>query len=471
LGNLVGRVEYLPTPTGLVTHFRLIKPGALHRANGGILVLDARALLLEPFSWPALKRALQRRQIVIEDAGRFTGMAATVSLDPDPIPLDVKIVLYGDRALYFALAQGDPDFASHFKLLADFDDDIDRTTDGEAMLARMIADLARADGLLPLDQGAAARMIEQAARLADDQGKLSLLTERMRDFLAEADFGARAANRTAISRDDIHRAIERHRLRGDRIRARGQEMILNDVALVATSGAVVGQINGLSVTGFADIAFGRPARITCRVRPGAGRILDIEREVELGGPLHSKGVLILTGFLGGRFAQAKPLSLAASLVFEQSYGGVDGDSASSTELYALLSALAELPLRQDTAVTGSVNQHGVVQAIGGVNEKIEGFFDICASRGLTGSQGVMIPLANTRHLMLREDVVAACAAGRFAIWPIETIDQGIALLTGQPAGERGADGLYPENSVNRRVEDRLAAFAAIRQAREAEERR
>lgn len=462
LGNLVGRIEYLQMQGALVTNFRLIKPGALHRANGGIILLDARALLIEPFSWAALKRALSRDQITIEDAGRFMGLATTVSLEPDPIPLDVKVVLYGDRMLYFMLAQLDPDVGTYFKLLADFDDDIDRSAENEAMLARMVADIARRDRLHPLHRDAVARVIEQAARLADDSGKLTLLSERMRDIVTEADHWTRMAGREVIARSDVDRAIEQHRRRGDRIEMRGREMILNDIALVATSGAAVGQINGLSVMSLAGNAFGRPSRITCRVRGGSGKIVDIEREVELGGPLHSKGVLILSGFLAGRYALESPMSLYASLVFEQSYGGVDGDSASSAELYALLSALSEVPLRQDLAVTGSVNQHGVVQAIGGVNEKIEGFFDICAQRGLTGGQGVMIPASNVRHLMLRADVVRACAEGRFAIYPIETIDQGITLLTGRVAGERGADGTYPAGSINRAVEDRLKHFADLR---------
>jgi len=462
LGNLVGRIEYLQMQGALVTNFRLIKAGALHRANGGTLLLDARALLTEPFSWAALKRALFREQITIEDAGRFMGLATTVSLEPDPIPLDVKVVIYGDRTLYYMLAQFDPDIGTHFKLLADFDDDIDRSPDNEAMLARMVADIARRDRLHPLHRDAVARVIEQAARLADDSAKLTLLSEHVRDIVTEADHWARMAGRSVVSRDDIDKAIAQHRRRGDRIERRGREMILNDIALVSTSGEAVGQINGLSVLSLPSGAFGRPSRITCRVRGGSGKIVDIEREVELGGPLHSKGVLILTGFLAGRYALESAMSLYASLVFEQSYGGVDGDSASSAELYALLSALSGVPLRQDLAVTGSVNQLGVVQAIGGVNEKVEGFFDVCAERGLTGTQGVMIPLSNVRHLMLRADVVQACAAGRFAIWPIETIDQGIALLTGRVAGDRAADGLYPDGSINRLVEDRLRHFADLR---------
>ncbi len=462
LANLIGRIEYLQMQGALVTNFRLIKAGALHRANGGAILLDARALLTEPFSWSALKRALARQEITIEDAGRFMGMTTTVSLEPDPIPLDVKVVIYGDRALYYMFAQADPDVATHFKVLADFDDDLERSVESEAMLARIIAGVVTREKLRPLDQSAVARVIEQAARLADDSGKLTLQVEQVRDLVTEADHLAHQSRRDTIGRQDIDSAITARVRRHSRIREHGQEMILRDVALIDTTGSAVGQINGLSVMSLGGYAFGRPARITCRVRPGGGKIVDIEREVELGGPLHSKGVLILSGFLAGRYALDAPMSVYASLVFEQSYGGVDGDSASSAELYTLLSALADVPLRQDVAVTGSVNQHGQVQAIGGVNEKIEGFFDICAGRGLTGTQGVMIPSANVRHLMLRADVVEACAEGRFHVWPVASIDQGIAHLTGRPAGVRGADGTYPDGSINQAVEARLRTFSELR---------
>lgn len=462
LGNLVGRIEYLSQQGTLVTNFRLIKAGSLHRANGGAILIDARSLLSEPFSWPALKRALTRGEILIEDAGRFLGLAMTVTLEPDAIPLAVKVVLFGERMLYYVLAALDPDFSGLFKILADFDDDTPRSAASEAAMARLIGGIAAKAGLHPLERAAVARVIEHAARLADDAAKLTLLVERVRDVIAEADYHARAAGRAVVRREDVEKAIGQQIRRAARIEDRSREMVLRDIALVDTAGSRIGQVNGLSVITLGAHAFGRPSRITCRVRPGAGKIVDIEREVELGGPLHSKGVLILSGFLAGRYALDQPMSLYASLVFEQSYGGVDGDSASSTELYALLSALAELPLRQDLAVTGSVNQLGIVQAIGGVNEKIEGFFDICAARGLSGTQGVLIPAANVQHLMLREDVVAAAASGRFAIYPIATIDEGMALLSGRPAGERGANGAWPEGSVNRLVEDRLRHFAEIR---------
>jgi len=464
LGNLLGSIEYVSQHGVLVTNFRLIKAGAIHRANCGFLLLDARSLLTEPFSWMALKRTLRQREIRIEDLGRFIGLTSTVSLEPDPIPLNIKVVLFGDRLLYYLLAALDPDVAEHFKVLADFDDDVDRTAESEVAHARLIAALVQRRNVKPVDRDGTALLIEHAARLADHANKLTLVVEQLEDVLAEADFWASKAGRVVIGRADMETAIEQKIRRSSRLRDRAQESILERVALIDTSGTRVGQINGLSVAELAGFRFGRPTRITCRVRPGAGRVVDIEREVELGGPIHSKGVLILSGFLAGRYALDTPMSLYASLVFEQSYGGVEGDSASSAELYALLSALAELPLRQDLAVTGSINQQGEIQAIGGVNEKVEGFFDICRKRGLTGTQGVLIPRANVQHLMLRRDVIDACAAGKFSIFPIETADQGIELLTGHPAGERDGDALYPPQSVNRLVEDRLHAFARIRQS-------
>lgn len=464
LSNLLGSIEYVSHHGVLVTNFRLIKAGALHRANGGFLLLDARSLLTEPFSWTALKRTLRQREIRIEDLGRFIGLTSTVSLEPDPIPLDIKVVLFGDRLLYYLLAAFDPDLAEHFKVLADLEDDVDRTPATEVAHARMIAALTRRRGLKPVDRAGTTLMIEHAARLADHANKLTLVVDRLDDVLAEADFWAGKADRTVITRADVETAIERRIRRSSRLRDRAQESILQDVALIDTSGTRVGQVNGLSVAELAGFRFGWPTRITCRVRPGSGKVVDIEREVALGGPIHSKGVLILSGFLAGRYALDTPMSLFASLVFEQSYGGVEGDSASSAELYALLSALAELPLRQDLAVTGSVNQQGQVQAIGGVNEKIEGFFDTCRMRGLTGSQGVLIPNANVQHLMLRRDVIDACSAGKFFIYPMTNIDEGMELLTGRQAGERGSDGLYPSQSLNRLVEDRLHSFARIRQS-------
>jgi lon-related putative ATP-dependent protease len=461
LGNLIGRIEYISRQGVLITNFRLIKAGAVHRANGGYLLIDARNLLMEPFSWMALKRTLRRREVVIEDVPRLLGFATTASLEPDPIPIELKIILFGDRLLYFLLAAFDPELAEYFKVLADFEDDVDRSKGSELTQARVVASLLAREGLKPMERGGVGLLIEHCARLAGHASKLTLLVEEIRDLIAEADHWAADAGRSAIALADVQKAIDQRIDRNARLRDRMQENILKEIALVATSGSHVGQINGLSIVELGGFAFGRPTRITCRTRSGSGKVVDIEREVELGGPTHSKGVLILSGFLAGRYALDTPMSLFASLVFEQSYAGVEGDSASCAELFALLSSLAEVPLRQDLAVTGSVNQHGEVQAIGGVNEKIEGFFDICRERGLSGSQGVIIPKGNIQHLMLRREVVDACAAGRFGVYPIATVDEGISLLTELSAGDRDGEGRYPEGTVNGLVEARLRSFADV----------
>ncbi len=462
--NLVGRIEHISQLGALVTNFTLIKPGALHRANGGYLILDARKVLLEPYAWEGLKRALRARELRIESLGQALSLVSTVSLEPEPIPLSVKVALIGDRLLYYLLAARDPDFLELFKVPADFSEDVDRTPETDRIYARLIAGLARREGLRPFDAGGVARVIEAAARDAGDAQKVSTHMRSLNDLLVEADYFAGRAGRDVVTAADVQAAIEAKIRRVGRLRERLGEQFRRGILLVDTTGAVVGQANGLSVYELGEDIFGWPTRITARVRLGSGEVVDIEREVELGGPIHSKGVMILAGFLGGRYAANRPLSLRASLVFEQSYGGVEGDSASLAELCALLSAIGELPIRQGVALTGSVNQHGAVQAIGGVNEKIEGFFDVCAARGLTGDQGVIIPAANASHLMLRADVVAAAAEGRFHIWPVTTVDEALEILTGLPAGERGPDGLWPEGTVNALVDARLEELA--RTARE-----
>ena len=458
-GNLVGRIEHIAQMGALMTDFLLIKPGTLHRANGGYLLIDARKLLLSPFAWEALKRTIKAREIRIEQPAETMGFVSTQTLDPEPIPLDVKVVLFGDRELYYLLAANDPDFRGLFKVQADFDDTISRSSDNDRAYARVISSIVNEHGLKPADASGVARLIEEGARLADDREKLSIEIGRLSDLVREADYWASESGRDFITREDVKRAVEEGIQRADRVRDRSQEVIDRNIVLIDTKGVKVGQINALSVLQIGTFAFGRPSRITARVRMGQGRVTDIEREVNLGGPLHSKGVMILWGFLAGRYAEDVPLAMAATLVFEQSYGGVDGDSASSTELYALLSALSEVPVKQGFAVTGSVNQWGEVQAIGGVNEKIEGFFDICNARGLTGDQGVLIPQANVQHLMLREDVIEAVRDGKFAIHAVSHIDEGIEILTGVKAGERGEDRQYPVGSINRAVEDKLKQFA------------
>ena len=457
--NLIGRVEHIAEMGALVTDFGLIRSGALHRANGGYLIVDAVKLLIQPYAYEGLKRALDSRMVRIESLGQALSLVSTVSLEPEPIPLDVKVILTGEPRIYYLLSNLDPEFNDLFKVSVDYGGDMDRSETGILAYARLIAALASKEELRAFDRRAVARLIEHSARISDDSEKLSLRMGRVTDVMREADFWAAENQRNVVSPADVQQAIDTRVRRADRLRERSQEQITRGTVLIDTEGAQVGQINGLAVISLGEFSFGRPGRITARVRMGRGQVLDIEREVELGGPLHSKGVLILSGFLSARYALDRPLSLSASLVFEQSYGGIDGDSASSAELYSLLSALSGLPLEQSLAVTGSVNQKGEVQAIGGVNEKIEGFFDICQERGLTGNQGVLIPASNTKHLMLRHDVVDACASGKFRVFPVSTIDEGMEILTGRRAGTRGKNGRFGANTINRLVEDRLRALA------------
>ena len=468
--NLVGRIEHQAQMGALITDFTLIKPGALHRANGGYLIIDANKVLLQPFAWDALKRALTGSEIRIESLGQALSLVSTMALEPEPIPLNVKVVLLGDRLLYYLLSYYDPEFTKLFKVAVDFEVRVERSHDNHRRYARLLAGMVRREGLRHLDRHAVARVIEHAARMVEDAERLSIHMGSVVDLLREADFWAGESEHELITAADVQRAIDARIYRLDRIRERTLEAILRNTVLIDTAGAVVGQVNGLSVLTLGGFNFGQPSRITARVRLGDGEVVDIEREVELGGPIHSKGVLILSGFLGGRYAPEHTLSLSASLVFEQSYGEVEGDSASSAELYALLSALAGVPIRQCFAVTGSVNQRGQVQAIGGVNEKIEGFFDVCRARGLTGDQGVLIPAANVPDLMLRADVVAAVEAGQFAVYAVEHVDQGIELLTGLPAGRRGPDGKFPPESINGKVEATLEHYAALHHAHKEKEK-
>ncbi|MDA0238630.1 MAG: ATP-binding protein [Proteobacteria bacterium] len=463
LPNLVGRIEHRAQMGTLNTDYTMIKPGALHRANGGYLVLDARKLLMQPFAWEALKRALITKRIRYESQAEAHGMMTTISLDPEPIPLDVKVILLGEPDIYYTLSQHEPEFRKLFKVQADFDTVMNRTTENRLQYARLIATLVDRETLLPVHRTGMARVVEYGARLAGDSERLSTHMGSIVDLVREADYWARDTNAEVISANHVQKAIDAMVRRSDRVRERLQEQIERDTIVIETDGEQVGEINGLAVLQLDHFSFGKPSRISCRIRMGRGEVIDIEREVALGGPLHTKGVLILSSYIASRFTGDRPLALSASLVFEQSYGGVDGDSASSTELYALLSAISGIPIKQSFAVTGSVDQHGRVQAIGGVNEKIEGFFDICSSRGLTGEQGVLIPHSNAKHLMLRRDVVEAVRDGKFAIHAVETIDQGIEILTGIPAGKADEEGVYPLGSVNRAVAVKLADLARTAQ--------
>jgi predicted ATP-dependent protease len=462
--NLVGRVEHRARFGTLVTEFGLIKAGALHRANGGYLLLDAAKVLSQPYAWEGLKRALISREVRIESLGEMLSLVSTASLEPQPISLSVKVILFGERWLYYLLYALDPDFCKLFKVPADFEDDVVRNGDNQLLYARLVASVARRQGLLPFDRSAVARVIEQGARFAEDAEKLSVHMQSLADLLGEADFWARQAGRSVVAREDAQRAIDAQIERSDRIRIRMQDEILSKTVLIDTDGAKVGQVNGLSVFSLGDFPFSQPTRITARTRLGDGEVIDIQREAQLGGAIHSKGVLILTAFLAARYSGNQPHSLSASVTFEQTYGQVDGDSASVAELCALLSSLADVPIKQSLAVTGSVNQHGEVQAIGAVNEKVEGFFDVCRARGLTGDQGVLIPQANVKHLMLRQDLVEAAEAGRFHIYAVASVDEAIELLTGVSAGDPNAIGELPRGSINELVRRKLAGFAAARRA-------
>ncbi|MFW6322496.1 MAG: Lon protease family protein, partial [Guyparkeria sp.] len=428
-------------------------------------------ILMQPFAWETLKRAIYGKQVRIESLEQLYAVFTTITLEPDPIPLDVKVVLIGDRLLYYLLAEYDPDFAKLFKVQADFEDTLPRQAENELDYARTLAAIARRDRLRPLDRGAVARSIEHASRLADDRDKLAAGTRPLADLLAEANYLAGASHAEHIGAHHVEAAIRAQERRAERLRERAVEAILRGTLNVPTQGERIGAINGLAVSELGGFRFGLPTRITATARPGRGQVVDIEREAKLGGNIHAKAVMILSRYLGSRYAPDGELSLSASLAFEQMYGSVDGDSASVAEVAALVSAIARAPIRQSLAVTGSINQLGEVQAIGGVNEKIEGFFRICRDRGLDGSHGVIIPASNRPHLMLDQAVRSAVGAGRFAIHAVDRVDQALALLTGLEPGEADANGAFPADSLNRRVTDRLARFArATRHDRDHEHR-
>ncbi|MDD5034754.1 MAG: AAA family ATPase [Methylococcaceae bacterium] len=460
-GNLIGRIEHQALMGALVTDFSMIKPGALHLANGGYLILDARKLLMQPYAWESLKRVLQTGEIRIESLERTLSLISTASLEPEPIPLRVKIILIGDRFLYYLLSIYDSEFRDLFKISADFEETIGRDDNGMALYARVIASLARREGLKPLDRAAVMRVIEHSSRLAEDAEKLSSHLRSLNDLLKEADYWASQTKHKLIEQADVQTAIDHQIHRSDRVRERIYEAIRRGTILIEVKGEAVGRINGLSVISLGDFAFGQPSRITANTRLGSGKFIDIEREIELGGPLHSKGVMILSSFIACRYARNSPLSISASIVFEQSYGMVEGDSASLAELCAILSSLADLPIRQSLAVTGSVNQHGWVQPIGGVNEKIEGFFDVCQSLGLNGEQGVIIPVSNIKNLMLRRDVVEAVKSGKFFVYAVETVDQALELLMGKPAGMLDESGQFPFDSLNGLIDRRLRDMSEL----------
>lgn len=459
--NLVGRIDHQAYMGSLVTDFTMIKPGALHKANGGYLIIDARKLLSQPYAWDTLKRTLQSGEIRIESLERALSLISASSLEPEPIPLNLKLILMGEPLIYYLLSQYDPEFHDLFKIAADFDESVSRE-DSVNDYARLLATIARREKLRPLSQNAVARIIEHSSRMVGDAEKLLTHLRSITDLLTESDYWAENNGHEHIVNIDVQQAIDHKTHRLDKLREKLYENIHRGTVLIDTEGLVTGQVNGLSVLQLGEFSFGQPSRITATTRLGSGKVVDIERETELGGAIHSKGVLILSSFIASRYSRTTPFSVAASLVFEQSYGHIEGDSASLAELCVILSSIAQVPLRQDLAITGSVNQLGNVQPIGGVNEKIEGFFDICAQKGLTGTQGVIIPATNIKHLMQRWDVVHAAKSGQFSIYAVSTVDEAFELLTGIEAGAVNEQGVYPPESFNGRVEAQLSQFTKIK---------
>ncbi|WP_163340517.1 Lon protease family protein [Desulfopila sp. IMCC35008] len=457
--NLHGRIEHLAKMGMLSTHFTLIKPGSLHMANGGYIIIDARRLLTMPYGYEGLKRTLRSGQIRIEPLERILGLMSTVTLEPEPIPLRAKVVLIGDAWLYYLLKQYDPEFDSLFKVQVDFEHAMDRTPENLKLFASLVTGMIQNDELRQMDASGVARLVEYSSRKAEDSGKISLFLEHLDNVIKEADYIAQNDGCDRIGGEQVQKALDAAEYRSCRLRDRMFEMTEQNIRYISTKGEVVGQVNGLSVLTLASYCFGLPCRITALTRPGKeGELIDIEKKVELGGPIHSKGVLILESFMRSRYLRSMPIGFRASLVFEQSYGGVDGDSASCAELCALLSSLADVPIKQSIAITGSVSQKGEVQAIGGVNEKIEGFYDLCKSRGLDGSHGVIIPAANRRHMMVKQEVIKAMEDKQFFIWSVEHVDDAVELLTGLAAGERDGKGNYPDDCINGRVEETLKRF-------------
>ena len=455
-GNLFGRIERRATMGTYFSDHSMLKPGSIHQANGGYLVLNARDVLTYPPVWEGLKRVIRNREIRLEDPAEQNGFFVPQGLRPEPIPLDIKVIITGDESTYRLLTTVDnEDFWDLFKVKAEFDNKVDITPDNIDAYCAFICRICEDEGLRAFDANGAARVIEFAARMVSDQKKLSTRFGQIKDLLIESDYWAGQASCELVLGEHVEQAVNKKIHRLNIVEERVQEMVENGSVLLDFTGSVVGQVNGLAVYDLGDFSFGRPSRITAQTFAGREGVINIEREASLSGSTHDKGVLILSGYLGAKFGQERPLTLSSSLCFEQSYDGVDGDSASSTELYAIMSSLSGLPLKQNLSVTGSVNQMGEIQPIGGVNQKVEGMFDVCRIAGLTGDQGVMVPHQNLRNLMLRADVVAAIKEGKFHIYSVRTIDEGLEILTGVTAGERGPHGEFPEGTVNGLVEKRL----------------
>lgn len=457
--NLVGRIEHQGQFGSMTTDYTMIKRGALHQANGGYLMLEAKDVLTTPFAWDALKRSLNEDQVKTEVMGQEYRAIQTQTLEPEPIPLDVKVVLIGNPLIYYLLYNVDDEFHKLFRVKADFDVQADWDEETIQQYARYVGSICEEENLPHFDPSGVARIVEEGARVVSDQDKLSVKLGDLNDLIRQSCYWSEENGNELVTDEDVQKAIDERIYRSNRLEERVRELIDEGTILIDTDGEQTGQVNGISVMPLGDYSFGKPTRITARTFAGDQGVVNIERETEMGGQIHNKGTMILSGYLGGQFAQDIPLTLSASITFEQQYQGVEGDSASSTELYALLSSLSGIPVRQELAVTGSVNQHGEIQAIGGVNEKVHGFYKVCEQDGLTGDQGVLIPKSNVRNLMLRNEVIEAVKSGNFHIYPVETVDQGIEILTGVPAGEQQDDGTFPEGTIKKAVKDRLRELA------------
>ena len=457
--NLIGRVDFKARFGALTTDFTQIKAGAMHKANGGYLILQVLDVLMNPVSWDALKRTLRSGEVRLENIAEHYGLIPTSTLKPQPAPVDVKVILIGNPMIYQLLYAFDDDFRKLFKVKADFDVEMNRSEEHVLKYAAFIAARVKSDGLRPFHKSGVAKVVEYGSRLIEDKDRLSARFIDIADIVGEASYWAQQDGNEHVMAEDVQKAIDEKIFRSNLTEQKIQEHIEEGMLMIDTDGARIGQINGLSVYAMGDYMFGRPSRLSCRTYIGKGSVVNIEREVKMSGPIHDKGAMIVTGYLAGKYAQDKPLPVGASITFEQLYAGVEGDSASSTELYAVLSSLADLPIKQGIAVTGSVNQNGDIQPIGGVNYKIEGFYEVCKAKGLTGEQGVIIPHQNVRNLMLKQEVIDAIKDGRYHIWPVASIDEGIQILTGVPAGEIGLNGEYPSDSVHGRASRKIDEFA------------
>jgi lon-related putative ATP-dependent protease len=462
--NLFGRIDRKAFFGTYLSDHTMLKPGSVHQANGGYLIINLVDIVTKPGAWEGLKRVIRTREIRLEDPMEQYGFFTPQTLRPEPIPADLKVVITGDPAAYFMLSSYDEEFWEMFKVKADFDTQIDRSRENVLAYAGFICACVERERLRHFERDAVAEIVAHGSRLVDDQEKLTARFGRLRDVIVEADYWAGIEGAQRVAATHVERAINERVYRLNMFEERIREMIARGVILVDVQGAVVGQVNGLAVFDFGDFSFGRPSRITARTFLGQRGVTSIDRESQLSGNIHDKGVLILSGYLGWKYAQDKPLSLSASISFEQGYDAVEGDSASLGELCAILSSLADAPIRQDLAITGSVNQKGDVQPIGGLNQKIEGFHDICRVIGFTGDQGVVMPSRNRHNLMLRKDVLQSVRQGDFQVYAVENVDQAIELLTGVEAGVRAEDGSYPEGSINARVDSRLKEIGqAMRQ--------